>query len=106
VDDLGDLWPLVLVSVNAALGVCGVRLSRREHKIALTILELECAFMAMLVISVIVSLAMTSASGGPQSAPIGLILWGVLMQAVLRPMQKPELRAAFGLPPMQPRQKK
>jgi hypothetical protein len=26
--------------------------------------------------------------------------------AVLRPMQKPAVRAAFGLPPMQPRQKK
>jgi hypothetical protein len=28
------------------------------------------------------------------------------MMAVLRPMQKPEMRAAFGLPAMQPRQKK
>jgi hypothetical protein len=54
VDDLGDfVWSLVPVSVNAALVVCSVRLSRRERKVALAILVLECAFMAMLVISVI-----------------------------------------------------
>jgi FtsH-binding integral membrane protein len=111
VDDLGDLiWSLVLVSVNVALlvalVVCSVWLSRRERKIALAILWLECAFMAMLLIGVIVSLAMTSASGGPQSTPVGLFVWGALMMAVLRPMQKPEMRAAFGMPPMQPRQKK
>jgi len=49
---------------------------------------------------------MTSAAGGPQSAPVGLFVWGGLMLAVLRPVQKPAFRMAFGLPPVQPRQKK
>lgn len=40
------------------------------------------------------------------SAPVGLILWGFLMQAVLRPVQKPEIRTAFGLRPIKPRRQK
>ncbi|MEU0536591.1 hypothetical protein [Amycolatopsis tolypomycina] len=103
-------WPLVIVSVNAALLValagCSTLLSRRERKIILAVVWLECAFMAVLVISVILSLATTSASGGSQSTPVGLFVWGGLMMVMLRPLQKPELRAAFGLPPMRPRQKK
>ncbi|MEU8631511.1 hypothetical protein AB0C38_05030 [Amycolatopsis sp. NPDC048633] len=108
VDDARDVvLPLLLVSVNVvlliALVVCSVLLSTRERKVAFAIMLLECAFMAMLLIGLIVSLATSSGSTG---SPVGLILWGALMMAVLRPMQKPELRAAFGLPPMQPRQKK
>ncbi|GAA3559222.1 hypothetical protein GCM10022222_48630 [Amycolatopsis ultiminotia] len=109
-DNLGDfVWPLVLVSVNTllilALVVCSVLLSRRERRIAAAILWLEVGFMAMLLIGVI--LAFTTSSGsGSSSAPAGLILWGLLMQAVLRPLQKPEMRVAFGMPPIQPRQKK
>lgn len=111
VDGPGDVtFPLVIVSVNAALlvalVVCSTQLSRRERKIAFAIMVLESAFMAMVLIGVIVSLVMSSASGGPSSMPVGLFLWGMLMLAVLRPMQKPEMRAAFGLPPIQPRQKK
>jgi O-antigen/teichoic acid export membrane protein len=111
VDDLGDAtWPLVVVSVNAALLVVlvvfSVLLSRRERKILFTIIWLECAFIAIILIGLIVSLVMSSASGGPTGTPVGLFVWGGLMLAMLRPLQKPELRMAFGLPPIQPRQKK
>jgi hypothetical protein len=110
-DDAGDVvLPVLLVSVNAvlliALVVCGVRLSKRERKVAFAIMLLECAFMAVLLIGLVVSLATSPGSPGSSGSPAGLILWGALMTAVLRPMQKPELRAAFDLPPMQPRQKK
>jgi hypothetical protein len=98
VDDARDVvLPLLLVTVNVVL------LSTRERKVAFAIMLLESAFMVVLLIGLVVSLATSSGSTG---SPVGLILWGALMLAVLRPMQKPELRAAFGLPPMQPRQKK
>ncbi|MBB4687678.1 hypothetical protein [Amycolatopsis jiangsuensis] len=59
----------------------------------------------MLLIGTILAFAMSSGSGGT-GAPAGLLLWGLLMQAVLRPVHNPELRAAFGMPPVRPRQKK
>jgi hypothetical protein len=110
-DDVGDVtWPLVIVSVNAALLVVlvvfSVLLSRRERKILFTVIWLECAFIAIILVGLIVSLVLSSASGGPTGTPVGLFVWGGLMLAVLRPLQKPELRMAFGLPPIQPRQKK
>ena len=108
---LGDAyWALVVTSVNTAmlvaLVVLSVLLGRRERRILFAILWLESAFIAILLVSLVVSLAMTSAAGGPQSAPVGLFVWGGLMLAVLRPAQKPVFRMAFGLPPIQPRQKK
>ncbi|MEA5359337.1 hypothetical protein VA596_07305 [Amycolatopsis sp., V23-08] len=111
VDDSGDVtWPLVVVTVNSVLLVVlvvfSVLLSRRERKILFTVVWLECAFIAVLLIGLIVSLVMSSASGGPTGTPVGLFLWGGLMLAVLKPLQKPELRMAFGLPPIQPRHKK
>jgi len=108
---LGDAaWALVVMSVNTAvlvaLVVLGVLLGRRERRILFAILWLESAFIAILLISLIVSLAMTSAAGGPTGTPAGLFVWGGLMLAVLRPVQKPAFRMAFGLSPVQPRQKK
>ena len=108
---LGDAaLALVVMSVNTAvlvaLVVLGVLLGRRERRILFAILWLESAFIAILLISLIVSLAMTSAAGGPTGTPAGLFVWGGLMLAVLRPVQKPAFRMAFGLPPVQPRQKK
>jgi O-antigen/teichoic acid export membrane protein len=110
VDDLGDVtWPMVVVSVNAALLVAlvvfSVLLSRRERKVIFAIIGLECAFVAILLVGLIV-VTMNSRSSGPSGAPAGLFVWGALVLAVLRPLQKPELRAAFGLRPIQPRQKK
>lgn len=111
VDALGDtVWALVVMSVNTAmlvaLVVLSVLLSRRERRILFAILWLESAFIAILLIGLIVSLAKSSASGGPTGTPVGLLVWGGLMLAVLRPVQKPEFRMAFGLPPIPPRQKK
>ncbi|HWD07209.1 MAG TPA: hypothetical protein VG674_32690 [Amycolatopsis sp.] len=110
-DDLGEVaWPLVLVTLNAsltvALVVCGVLLHRRQAVVVKTILGIECAFAAVLLTGLIVAFATTSGSGGAAGAPVGAIVWGLLIQAVLRPLQKPELRVAFGLPVVKPRQKK
>ncbi|MFF0143677.1 hypothetical protein ATK36_3839 [Amycolatopsis sulphurea] len=110
-DDAGSVvWPLVIISVNTvlliALVVCSVLLGRRERAIAMAIIWLECAFMAVLLISTILSLTLSKGSGGAAGAPVGLILWGFLMQSVLRPWQKPEMRAAFGMRPIRPRQPK
>jgi len=103
-------WAPAVMVVNSAilvaLVVLGVLLSRRERRVLFAILWLESAFIAILLVSLVVSLAMTSAAGGPQSAPVGLFVWGGLMLAVLRPVQKPAFRMAFGLPPIRPRQKK
>jgi hypothetical protein len=111
VDDARDVaLPLVFVTVNVvlliALVVCSVLLSTRERKVAFAVMLLESAFMAMMLIGLIVNLATSSGSPGSSGSPVGLLLWGALTMAVLRPMQKPAVRAAFGLPPMQPRQKK
>ncbi len=99
--------PVTIVAINSALTIalvgCAVLLSKRQRTVVLAVVWLECGFMAMLLLGLILSLTTNSGSGG---APIGLILWGLLMQAVLRPLQKPEFRAAFGLKPMRPRQKK
>ncbi|MFI5607183.1 hypothetical protein [Amycolatopsis sp. NPDC051903] len=104
----GDLvWPLVLVSVNAALTValvgCAVRLGQRRGGVVKAILGLECAFAAVLLIGLIV--AFTSSSSGTVGVP-AVFVWGFLIQAVLRPLQKPELRVAFGLPVITARVKK
>lgn len=104
----GDVvWPLVLVSVNAALTValvvCAALLGRRRGVVVKTILGLECAFALVLLIGLLV--AFTSSSGGSAGAP-AVFVWGFLIQAVLRPLQKPELRVAFGLPVITPRRKK
>ena len=100
--------PLALVTVNSAvvlaLVVCSVLLFRRQRAILLAVIGLECGFMAMLFVGAIITLAQSSGSG--TSAPFGIIVWGLLMQVVLRPLQKPEFRAAFGLKPIKPRQKK
>ncbi|WP_406639407.1 hypothetical protein [Amycolatopsis sp. WGS_07] len=99
--------PVAIMAVNAALTialvVCAVLLSKRQRKVMLTLIWLECGFIAMLLLGLILTFATSSGAGG---APVGLILWGFLVQAVLRPLQKPELRAAFGLKPIKPRQKK
>ncbi|GAA1019793.1 hypothetical protein GCM10009565_05810 [Amycolatopsis albidoflavus] len=99
--------PVTIMVINSALTialvVCAVLLSRRQRTVVLALIWLECGFMAMLLLGAIVALATSSGSSG---APVGLILWGFLMQAVLRPLQKPEFRAAFGLKPLKPRQKK
>lgn len=109
VDDLGDIgWPLVFVSVNAVLMVvlvvCAVRLGRRERKVVFTIMGLETAFAAMLLIGLIATFFQESSISS--GAPAGLVAWGLLMLAVMRPVQQPEFRAAFGLPPMRTRPKK
>lgn len=98
--------PVTILVINSALTsalvVCAVLLGRRQRGVMLALIWLECGFMAMLLLGVILTFA-TSSGGG---APAGLILWGFLMQAVLRPLQKPEIRIAFGLKPIKPRQKK
>ncbi|MBN9746524.1 hypothetical protein DMP23_36500 [Amycolatopsis sp. A1MSW2902] len=100
--------PVTILVINSALTsalvVCAVLLGRRQRGVMLALIWLECGFMAMLLLGAILSLAMSSGAGG--GAPVGLILWGFLMQAVLRPLQKPEIRVAFGLKPIKPRQKK
>ncbi|RJQ85833.1 hypothetical protein [Amycolatopsis panacis] len=109
-DDGSVVWPLVIISVNTVLlitlVVCGVLLGRRERAIAMAIIWLECAFMAVLLIGTILSLTLSKGSGGAAGAPVGLILWGFLMQSVLKPWQKPEMRVAFGMRPIRPRQPK
>lgn len=99
--------PVAVMAINSALTialvVCAALLGRRQRKVMLTLIGLECGFMAMLLLGAILTFATNSGAAG---APVGLILWGFLMQAVLRPLQKPEIRAAFGLKPMKPRQKK
>ncbi|WP_158688127.1 MULTISPECIES: hypothetical protein [Actinomycetes] len=98
--------PVAIVAINSALTValvvCAVLLGRRQRKVMLTLVWLECGFVALLLLGAILSFTAASGSSG---APVGLILWGFLMQAVLRPLQKPELRAAFGLKPITRRQK-
>lgn len=59
----------------------------RERKVAFAIMLLESAFMAMPLIGFLAGLVMSSKSGGASSTPVGLIVWGGLMMAVLRPMQ-------------------
>lgn len=99
--------PVTILVINSALTsalvVCAVLLGRRQRAVMLALIWLECGFMAMLLLGAILTFATSSASAG---APVGLILWGFLMQAVLRPLQKPEIRVAFGLKPIKPRQRK
>ncbi|WP_143132390.1 hypothetical protein [Amycolatopsis rubida] len=99
--------PVTILAINSALiialVVCAVLLGRRQRAVMLALVWLECGFVAMLLLGTILTLATSSGSSG---APVGLILWGFLMQAVLRPLQKPEVRVAFGLKPIKPRQKK
>ena len=101
--------PVTIMVINSALTValvvCSVLLSKRQRNVMLAIVWLECGFMAMLALGAILTLA-TSSSSGSGGAPVGLLLWGFLMQAVLRPVQKPEIRVAFGLKPIKPRQKR
>ncbi|WP_409184454.1 hypothetical protein F9C11_09200 [Amycolatopsis sp. VS8301801F10] len=99
--------PVTFLAIDSALiialAVCAVLLGRRRRKVVLALIWLECGFAAILLLGSILSLATSSGSGG---APVGLVAWAFLMQAALRPLQKPEVRAAFGLKPIKPRQKK
>ncbi|WIX75896.1 hypothetical protein QRX50_31010 [Amycolatopsis carbonis] len=95
-DGLGGV--LALAALDAALAVavvvCAVLLGRRRPAAWWTTFGIELGFGLILLVGGIVTL-LSDAGGG--AAPVGLFLWLLLAQAVLRPLQRPEVKAAFGL---------
>ncbi|WP_326836099.1 hypothetical protein VSH64_14445 [Amycolatopsis rhabdoformis] len=90
---------LALAALDAALAVtiavCAVLLGRREPAVWWTTFCVELGFGAILLIGGLVTLIASDAGGS--GAPVGIFLWLLLAQAVLRPLQRPEVKAAFGL---------
>ncbi|MEV6896548.1 hypothetical protein [Amycolatopsis sp. NPDC051372] len=95
-DGLGGV--LALASLDAALAVavavCAVLLGRRRPAAWWTTLGVELGFALILVVGGVITLL---SDAGGSAAPVGIFLWLLLAQAVLRPLQRPEVKAAFGL---------
>ncbi|MEV4601877.1 hypothetical protein AB0K15_31310 [Amycolatopsis sp. NPDC049253] len=96
-DGLGGV--LALAALDAALAVavavCAVLLGRRRPAVWWTTLGIELGFALILLVGGLVTLLSSDSGGG--AAPVGIFLWLLLAQAVLRPLQRPEVKAAFGL---------
>ncbi|MGW4485362.1 hypothetical protein ACWEOE_16175 [Amycolatopsis sp. NPDC004368] len=96
-DGLGGVLALATLDAVLALTVlvCAVLLGRRQPAVWWTTFGVELGFGAILLVGGLITLITTDAGGS--GAPVGIFLWLLLAQAVLRPLQRPEVKTAFGL---------